>query len=93
MNNPPNILNPDSAILQQLDGQWQKVAALLLWKLAGVEKVTITCNDMEEMARQFHPGQPCIFTHGHQDSIDFQVLDEKAASRIAEFEATQRGSA
>ena len=88
-----NKLNPDSVILQQLDGQWQKIAMLLLLKLAGREKVRITHAEMESLTKQFAPGIPVLMTHGHFDSIDFQVIDEAAARRLADYDAQMRGTA
>lgn len=86
-------MTPDSAVLQQLDGQWQKIATMLIWKLAGKEKVRLTHQEMANFANEFLPGIPVLFTHGHSDSIEFQVIDEVAARRIAAHEATLRGSA
>ena len=84
-------LTPDSAILDQLDDQWQKLATMILWKLAGTERVRITTDDMERFSQAFAPGSPTLYTHGHYDAIDFQVIDERAAKRLAEHEMTMRG--
>lgn len=81
----------DAAILGQLNGQWEKVALFLLWKLAGREKVRITGDDMARCLAEFSPGVPVLLTHGHSDAIEFQVIDEAAAQRIAIFERQQRG--
>lgn len=86
-------INPDSAVLQQLDGHWQKMAMLLLWKLAGREKVKITVEEMARWQAEFSPGIPVLLTHGHSDSIEFQVIDEAAAMRIADHEKTMKGTA
>lgn len=86
-------INPDSVILQQLDGQWQKMAILLLWKLAGREKVKLTYQEIASCNAEFAPGIPVLLTHGHSDSIEFQVIDEAAARVIANFDKTMKGSA
>lgn len=89
----PNNLTPDSTILQQLDGHWQKMALFLLWKLAGDKKVVLHHHDIEACAAQFAPGSPVLFTHGRVDAIEFQVIDEAAAARLAAHDATMRGKA
>lgn len=86
-------INPDSTMLQQADGQWQKFAMLILFKLAGREKVTVTAADIAQLSERFAPGIPVVMIHGHSDSIDFQVIDEAAAHRLAVHEATMKGSA
>lgn len=86
-------LTPDSTVLQQVDGQWQKLAMLLLWKLAGREKVKLTHQEIAACGEAFAPGVPVLFTHGHSDSIEFQVIDMASADRLAAHDATMRGSA
>lgn len=81
----------DAMILDQLRDEWQKIAAVLLWKLKGREKVTLTGADFEAYAREFEPGIPCLYTHGHKDSIDFQIVDEPTARRHAAQDRSQRG--
>lgn len=79
---PNNVMNPDSVVLQQVDGMWQKLAALIVWKLAR-EGVTITHKDMDEFAR----GDNVLLTHGHFDSIEFKIVTAEAARRIAAHDA------
>jgi len=89
-----NKVNQDSVILQQLDGQWQKMAMLLLWKLAGRKVVRITGEDMARCAKEFAPGAPVVFTHGMSDAIEFSIVDEERAKAFAEYDATtNRGHA
>lgn len=89
-----NALNPDSVMLQQVDGQWQKLAALIIWKLVGRDKpVTITAKDIEAMQASFSPGMGVILTHGHFDSIEFSLIDETAARRVGSHDAAMRGRA
>lgn len=87
------VINPDSTVLQQVDGQWQKLAALILWKLSGRSVVRITAEDMAKMQAEFAPGVAVIFTHGHSDSIEFSIVDEAAATRLAAHDKTLRGIA
>lgn len=86
-------INPDSTILQQTDGHWQKLAAFIIWKLAGAAPVRITAADMESMAAAFAPGIPVILTHGHSDSIEFSIVTEEAAQRLAAHDKNMRGGA
>lgn len=85
-------LTPDSTVLAQVDGYWQKLFAMLLWKLKGTERVRVTAADIEAMATAFAPEGPVVFTHGHFDSFDFQLVTREAAERIAAHDATQRGT-
>lgn len=88
-----NNLTPDSVVLQQLDGHWQKMAAFLLWKLKGGEMVRLTHQDIEACGAAFAPHGPVLFTHGHSDSIEFQVVDMDAARRLAAHAQTMKGTA
>lgn len=83
-------LNPDSVILQQLDEKWQKLFALLLWKYVGTEKVTLTAKEIEA-CNNAHPEGLIVYTHGHSDSIDFQLVTPEAAERLMEHDRTMRG--
>lgn len=87
-----NKLN-DAPIIDQLDGQWQKFAAIILWKLNGNKAVQITGDDIERFGQQFTFGSPVIFTHGHKESIEFQIVSEEAAGRIAALQAGAKGTA
>lgn len=93
MNINPTELNPDSVVLRQMDGQWQKFAMFLLFKLAGREQVRLHADDMRKCLDEFEPGMPVLYTHGHKDSIDFQVVDEAAAASLVAHDRTMRGHA
>lgn len=86
-------MTPESAVLSQLDGHWQKLAAMLLWKLKGREMVRLTSEDIARFQAEFLPFEPVIFTHGHVDSIDFQIVTQEQAERLAAHDKTMRGSA
>lgn len=86
-------LTPDSAVLQQVAEHWQKMAMLILWKTAGQQKVSITMADIQRFSAEFAPGVPVLYTHGHVDSFDFQVVDEAAAHRLAAHSKTMAGTA
>lgn len=83
-----NRLN-DAPILDQTDGQTEKLLMIALWKLAGSKTVTITADDMSAFTAH-HKGMGVLFMHGHKDSIDLSVIDAEAAQRIALHQATQQ---
>ena len=82
------FLNPDSTILQQSDGHWQKYLMLVLAKLAP-EGVTITAQDIEKLAQQ----ERILLTHGHYDSIEFKLVTRAEADRVIAYDKTQKGTA
>lgn len=86
---PSNKVNPESSILQQVDGEWQKMCAFILWKTVGRGVVKIDIEDMKRPAVEFHPGFPVIFTHGHADAIEFSLVTEERAKVLAEYDAAQ----
>lgn len=87
-------LDPESVMLQQVDGQWQKLAALIIWKLVGRDvNVSITADDIEAMNKAFAPGQATLLTHGMGETINFRLIDEAAGQQIAAFESQWRGRA
>lgn len=84
---------PDSHMLNQIDGQWEKLMAFVVYKLCGKDPVIITVKDMEQMAKEFAPGIPVLVTHGHYDAIEFRIVDEAAAARLTDHEKSMEGSA
>jgi hypothetical protein len=75
-------------ILDQLEGQWEKIVAALVWKL-GNGHVTLTMKDLTEF-----PVDRVFLTHGHRDSIEFKLVTEEEAKRIVEHdEKTNTGRA
>lgn len=83
----------DAPVLDQVDGYWQKLAAFILWKTSGRNMVRITAEDMQAMEKAFAPGIPVILTHGHTDSLEFSLVTEEAAVRLAEHNKKIRGAA
>lgn len=82
------VINPDSTILKQSEGHWQKYLMLVLAKLAP-GGVTITLKDIEKFDQQ----QRVLLTHGHVDSIEFKLITPADAIRIAAYEKTRKGTA
>lgn len=88
-----DAINPESAVLQQLEGHWRQVAALVLWKCVGRAAVVITAADMQRLEAEFSPGMPVLLTHGHADSLEFRIVDEATAQRLAEYDRNLKGTA
>lgn len=86
-------LNPDAVIVGQLREHWQKMAALLVWKLKGRERVRLTIEDMQRFLAEAQRGEAVLLTHGHPDSIEFAIVTEAEARQIAEHDRTTRGTA
>lgn len=86
-------INPDSTVLRQLDGYWQRVALLILWKCKGRVRITITEKEIAQFAKEFEPGNAVLLTQGQKDCLEFQVITEERARALAEYDRTQRGHA
>lgn len=82
------VMNPESTIMQQTEGYWQNLAALLMFKLSKTEEVKITSDDILEMQQS----GLALLTHGHQDSIGFKLVTHEEAARLAQFDAEHRAS-
>lgn len=81
-------VNPDSLMLRQVDGQWQKFCGLLLWKLLGRDKAAvITMADIQAMQEAFGADQATVLIHGHYDSFELKLISETEAHRLAIAEA------
>jgi hypothetical protein len=84
-------MNPEAVVLNQLREQWEKVAAVLVWKLAR-DGVRITFEDLEQFGRECVAGEAVLFTHGHKDSIEFAIVTAERARALAEHDRNQSGS-
>ena len=82
-----NVMNPDAAILQQLDGQWQKICALLVWKLAR-QGVTLTHKEIDECTAE---GELILLAQGHYDRFEFKLVTPEQAAVIMAFERNKHG--
>ncbi len=84
----------DAVVLDQLRDHWQKVVALLVFKLVPKgESVTITAEDMLRYEAAFVRGEAFLLTHGHKDGFEFRMVDKASADRLMAHEQTQRGRA
>ncbi len=78
----------DAPVLGQLDGNYMKFLALVVWKLAP-SGVRITVADIKKLGAE----GGVLFAHGHYDSFEFKIVSPAAAQRLAAYEtATNRGT-
>jgi hypothetical protein len=90
----PKIVNPESVVLQQVEGHWQKLAALILYKAVRLGTIKVTEEDMKAFQAEFpNLGGPCLLTHGHSDSLEFRIVSMADAARVAEHDQTIVGRA
>jgi hypothetical protein len=91
-----NKLN-DAPILDQLDEQYQKLLAILVWKLqrdgSHPNGVTITHKDLVAYTEANARGEAVFLTHGHFDSIEFKSVTKQRAAELAKWDAAQKGNA
>jgi len=83
----------DAPILDQVREHWQKLLAIVVWKLAP-QGVTITHQDLVRFYADSAKKNLTLLTHGHRDSIDFKMVTREEAEQIAAHDAkTNRGRA
>lgn len=88
------VFNPDSTVLQQVDGHWQKIAAFIVWKLVPKgQSVSITAEDLRLIEKEFGLEGPTLLTHGNFDSLEFKIVSREEAVRLAEYDRKMRGHA
>lgn len=87
------VMNPENLMLQQAEGQWQKLLLLVLFKLQGRQPVVLTHTEIQTCMDEFAPGKPTLLTHGLSDRIVFQVITEEQGKEIAAHEASRFGTA
>jgi hypothetical protein len=87
------VLNPDSVIVNQMEGHWQKLLMLVIWKLSPDKPVRITSEDMLAVESYFAPSIPHIFTHGTHDAIELSLVTEEQAHKIVAHDAKLKGTA
>lgn len=77
-------INPDSTVLQQVDGYWMKLCSMLLWKLSPTKPVEITVKDFEEIAKFYE--LPTVLIHGHTSSLTLSLVTSERAAQLAEYD-------
>lgn len=86
-----NALNPDSTVLQQIDGQMDKLFAAVVWKAGGGKPIKITAEDLIKLAEEFQ-GFPIMFTYGMNDGIEFSVVNRERAAVLIEHDRAMRAA-
>ena len=81
-----HMLNPDSPMAQQSEGQWQRYLIAILFKLLKSEALFLTSDDLEEFAKE----PRYLIINGHVDSIEFRVVNEDSAVKIMAYESNVR---
>jgi hypothetical protein len=83
-------INPDSVILNQLEGQWEKVCMVLLHKLSAGKPVRVTVQDFIDVRKLYEPDGPVLFTHGMHDSFELSVITHERAKELAAYGASKQ---
>lgn len=92
MSMKPHALNPDSTIIQQVEGQLDKLFAAVVHKAGGGKPIKITADDLRELSEKFD-NFPVLFTHGMSDGIELSVVSAEQAKVIAAHDASLRAKA
>lgn len=88
-----NVMNPDSVMMQQAEGQWQKFALLMVAKyMADTGKKSLVI-EADFIAETNERSDNVLCTHGHHDSIEFKLVTMAEAQRLVAYDAGMRGSA
>lgn len=85
--------DPRPFIFQQLDGQWQKLAAVMLWKFAKETPLILSTRDFEEFRAWMAVGDKQFLTWGHVDSIELRLIPRADAERLVAHVEAQGGGA
>lgn len=83
-------INPDSVILNQLEGEWEKICMVILRKLSPNTPVKITAQDFIDIRKDFAPNGPVLFTHGMHDAIELSIITHERANELAAYDAALR---
>lgn len=75
----------EKAGLLQLQGRWQKLACVLLWKLAKDGCVLMRYD------RDAVPADKVLLAHGHKEDIEYRFVLRTEAARIQKFERDNEG--
>lgn len=78
----PRILNPQGQLAKDMEGEWQKMASLILWKLSKSEPVTLSPSDIEDFMKAFAPHDPVLIVKSTAAGITFQIIDNVTAMAI-----------
>lgn len=73
------------ASVSQLSGRWQKIAVVLMWKLAR-DGVRLTLDDKRAL-----PSDQTLLAEGHANDIEYRFVPRADAVRIAVWERDNEG--
>lgn len=73
------------ATVSELQGRWQKIAVVLLWKLSK-DGIVLTQKDRDVM-----PADKILLAHGHANDIEYRFTPRVEAIRIQKFERENEG--
>lgn len=69
----------------QLQGRWQKIGVVVLWKLCR-DGITLTPKDLEAV-----PKDRILLMHGHADDLELRFVPRDEAARIQRWERDNEG--
>jgi hypothetical protein len=75
----------EKASVSQLQGRWQKIVVVLLWKLAK-DGCVLTQSDRDRV-----PADKTLLAHGHEHEIEYRFVPRAEAIRIAKWERDNEG--
>lgn len=75
----------EAATVDQVEGRWQKIACVLLWKMAK-DGITINLTD-----RSCVPTDRILMASGHANDIEYRFLPRSEAAAIQKQERDHRG--
>lgn len=78
-------MHKDKAGLAQLQGRWQKLCVVLLWKLAKDGVV------LKQLDRDAVPADKVLLAHGHREDIEYRFVPRAEAARIQKWERDNEG--
>ena len=74
------LAKQSSVGVSTLDGRWQKIAVVLLWKLRK-GGITLTESDRAQV-----PHDKTILAHGHRDGVEFRFMPKSEATRLTAWD-------
>lgn len=81
----PSTAAHQKATVSELQGRWQKIAVVLLWKLAK-QGVTLTQSDRSKV-----PADLMLLAEGHADDIQYRFCPREEARMIAANDRDNEG--
>lgn len=73
------------ASVSKLDGRWQKIACVVIWKLAR-DGIVLTLQDRSRL-----PADKQLLMHGHAQDLELRFLPHAQAAAIAKWERDNEG--